>query len=258
VEDLLPRLPYAGVKNELGFAASISLWPTASINDLVREARQRWATWRSPSADAPAPAASGEAPAPASGAPPAQACAQKASPEEPSPQPGEDDRGRGRARDLTALVASVREDRSGATAEEGEGSAAEEVVAIELVLWVEWVLRHMRRLSFFLLLSIVLTTLFVSSYPYRPQQLVQTISLFVFGAVVASLVWVIGSMNRHTALSRMTGTQPGELTWDRTLYANLALYAIVPLIALVSSQNAALRETLFKWVEPLVNYLVTA
>ena len=103
-----------------------------------------------------------------------------------------------------------------------------------------------------------LTTLFVSSYPYRPQQLVQTISLIVFGTVVASLVWVIGSMNRHTALSRMSGTQPGELTWDRTLYANLALYAIVPLIALVSSQNAALRETLFKWVEPLVNYLVTA
>ena len=88
--------------------------------------------------------------------------------------------------------------------------------------------------------------------------LFQTISLFIFAGVVACLVWVIGSMNRNDILSRMSGSTPGELTWDRTLYANLALYGIVPAVTLISSQFPMLRETLFKWVDPLVKFVVSA
>jgi hypothetical protein len=136
--------------------------------------------------------------------------------------------------------------------------AMEQVAAVEMLRYVDWVVKHLRRLSTFLLLALVATTLLVSSYPYRPQQLIQTIALFVFAAIVVCLVWLIGAMNRNAGLSQMAVTEPGELTWDRTLFANLALYGIVPLVALISSQYSGLRETLFDWIKPLMQFLVKA
>ena len=40
--------------------------------------------------------------------------------------------------------------------------------------------------------------------------------------------------SRNAALSRMAVIEPGQLTWDRTLFTNLALYGLVPLITLIS------------------------
>jgi cytochrome b561 len=132
----------------------------------------------------------------------------------------------------------------------------DEVLALEILLFVEWVVRHMRRLSFFLLLALVLTTFLISSYPYRPQELVQTISIFVFGGIAVSLVVLVGAMSRNAGLSRMTAGDPGRVTWDRTLVANLGLYGLVPLLTLIGSRSPGLRKALFDWLGPLVDFLV--
>ena len=46
---------------------------------------------------------------------------------------------------------------------------AEELAATEVVAYIEWVVRTLRRLALFILISLLFTTALVSSYPFRPQ-----------------------------------------------------------------------------------------
>ena len=67
--------------------------------------------------------------------------------------------------------------------------AAEEYAGTRMVEYVEWVtLSHLRELALFMLLSLLLATLLLSSYPYPPQSLLRLILLVVlWGTAVASL-----------------------------------------------------------------------
>ena len=74
---------------------------------------------------------------------------------------------------------------------------AEEYVATRMVEYVEWVLRHLRVLALFMLLSLVLSTLLISSYPYQPQSRLKLLLLLVLVGTVGSLIAVLVQMNRN-------------------------------------------------------------
>jgi hypothetical protein len=134
--------------------------------------------------------------------------------------------------------------------------AAEEYVASRMVEYIEWVIRHLRVLALFMLLSLVLTTLLVSSYPYHPQSLLRLILLLVMVFTVGAFVAVLVQMNRNEVLSRIAHTEPGEVTWNASFILNLFTFGVVPLLTLLSSEFPELRNALFAWVQPLVNALV--
>jgi hypothetical protein len=132
---------------------------------------------------------------------------------------------------------------------------AEEYVATRMVEYVEWVLRHLRVLALFMLLSLVLTTLLVSSYPYQPQSRLKLLLLLVLVGTVGSLIAVIVQMNRNEVLSRIAHTEPGQITWNGPFILNLFTFAVVPLLTLLSSEVPALRIAIFSWVQPLLGAL---
>jgi hypothetical protein len=131
--------------------------------------------------------------------------------------------------------------------------AAEEYAASRMVEYVEWVIRHLRVLALFMLLSLLLTTMLVSSYPYQPQSLLRLILLFVLAGSVGSLVVVLVQMNRDEVLSRIARTEPGRITWNGTFILNLFMFGVVPLLTLLSSEFPGLRNALFAWLQPVVN-----
>lgn len=133
---------------------------------------------------------------------------------------------------------------------------AEEYAASRMVEYVEWVLRHLRVLALFMLLSLLLTTLLVSSYPYQPQSSLRLILLLVLVASMGSLIAILVQMNRNEVLSRIARTQPGQITWNGTFILNLFTFGVVPLLTLVSSEVPALRNALFSWVQPLLSAMV--
>lgn len=249
---LLSALPFTAIKKELSVRANLGLWPGSHTRNLPQAARSQWASLVATMAES-----AGEPACPLSLAAVSQVA---------------------KTREVVRLEADAKAvrllddmirllgDACPRVANEGGDdkpaavpawrTAMARVVALELLLYVEWVIRHLRRLSFFLFLALVLTTLLISSYPFQPQQLVQTLSLFVFAAIVACLVGLIGSMNRNAALSNMAASEPGELSWDRTLFTNLALYALLPLVTLISAQSPALRKLLTDWLTPLVGFMV--
>jgi hypothetical protein len=132
---------------------------------------------------------------------------------------------------------------------------AEEYAASRMVEYVEWVIRHLRVLALFLLLSLLLTTLLVSSYPYQPQSLLRLILLLVLVGAVGSVIVVLVQMNRNEVLSRIARTEPGQITWNGTFILNLVTFGVVPLLTLLSSEFPGLRNALFAWVQPLVSAL---
>lgn len=133
--------------------------------------------------------------------------------------------------------------------------AAEDFVAAQLVDYLDVVLQQFRRLAIFLFVSLLLTTLLVSGYPFHPQSLVKLVFLGVLAATVGSLLLVMTQMNTDATLSRIAGTDAGRITWDTPFVLNTLMVAVVPLLTLLSSEYPALRGFVFAWVGPLFSSL---
>ena len=132
---------------------------------------------------------------------------------------------------------------------------AEEYVAVQVVEYIEWVTRHLRMLSLFLLLSLLLATALFSTYPFQPQALVRLVFFFLLLATVGSILFVNAQMNRNDVLSRIAHTEPGKLTWDTTFVINLITFGVVPLLTILSAALPGLRTALFSWADPLLKVL---
>ena len=133
--------------------------------------------------------------------------------------------------------------------------AAEEYTAVQAVEYIEWVTRHLRMLSLFLLLSLLLATVLFSTYPFLPQALVRLVFFFLLLATAGSILFVNAQMNRNELLSRIAHTEPGKLTWDTTFVINLITFGVVPLLTVLSSALPGLRSALFSWADPLLKVL---
>ena len=136
--------------------------------------------------------------------------------------------------------------------------AAEEICALELVEWIESVLRQLRALAIYMLLSLVVVVLLLSSYPFHPQSQYRVAAVFLLAGACGALLFVIVSMNRNQVLSRVTGTAPNQLTMDRSFVSNIVLFGFLPVATLISSQVPAVRDFLFSWVDPLLKAIVHA
>ncbi|MEP7382367.1 MAG: hypothetical protein ABI910_11805 [Gemmatimonadota bacterium] len=128
----------------------------------------------------------------------------------------------------------------------------EEYVACEIVLYIEQYLLNLRRLCFFLFASLLILVVVGSQYPYQPHSVISLASILLLGFTVVSVFFVMIRMSRNVALSRISRTEPGKVTWDTTFILNMVTFGIVPLLALATSEFPSVRAFLFSWADPLV------
>lgn len=143
------------------------------------------------------------------------------------------------------------------TDHERDRELVRDVLVAEVLLYVDWALEHCRRLAWFLVGAIVLTTALVWSYPIQPQSIVQLASFAVFTAAAVALLWFAAAANRNPTLSRIAGTTPGSLTWDRSLVVNLLLFVLVPFASLLTSQAPELRQVVVDTLRSMLGGLTT-
>jgi len=134
-------------------------------------------------------------------------------------------------------------------------AAVSQLVALYVAEYVEWVFRHLRFMAAFLLVSLVLTVVLLSAYPFEPESAVRVIYLGILGGTVLVLLVVLFQMNRDATLSAIAGTEPGKVSWNAPFVVNLLLYAAVPVVALLSSEFPAVGRFLFSWVSPALHVL---
>lgn len=141
---------------------------------------------------------------------------------------------------------------SGAPPAGSAQAVVQEVAALYVVDYVEWVVRHLRRLAFGLLATLVLATVLLSSYPFEPQSLVRAGLFVLMAASVGAILTTLVQMNRDPVLSAVTHTDPGKVTWDAPFVVNLVLVGAVPALTLLGTQFPEARDFLFSWVTPIL------
>jgi hypothetical protein len=130
--------------------------------------------------------------------------------------------------------------------------AAEELAAVYVVDYVEWVFEYLRGLATFLLIALILMTVLIVAYPFQPASIVRTMYFIIIGVTVVTLIAVLFRMNRDHVLSAIAGTNANEVTWDGRFILNLLTFGAVPILTLLGSQFPALRGFLFAWVSPVL------
>ena len=127
---------------------------------------------------------------------------------------------------------------------------AEEVVAMQIVSYLHRVLPHLHNALVFLIASLLLLLAALNSYPFEPIQWATVLVWLLFLGVIGLATQALFQMNRNTVLSRLTRTTPGKINWDLGFVKQLAIYVLVPLISLVSTQLSA-----FSWLGRLLQNL---
>jgi hypothetical protein len=110
----------------------------------------------------------------------------------------------------------------------------------------------LRFLAFFLVLALILMIGLLASYPIQPESIIEAIYFLILGSTVVSIVTILFRMNREPILSRIAGTNAGEVNWDTHFIMNIAIFGALPLLTLIGSQFPAARNFLFSWVEPIL------
>jgi hypothetical protein len=132
---------------------------------------------------------------------------------------------------------------------------AEEFMAGQVVYYISWAQDQLRRIAYFLLISLVISVALVSSYPFQPQSIVKALLAILIVVATGTIIYVTGQMNRDPVLSALSDTDPGVITWNRDFMLNVFLYVVVPILTLLSSEVPGIRSVVFSWAAPLVKSL---
>jgi hypothetical protein len=230
LEDLVITLSFEELRKVLRVTANLSLWPSWHGTELHSLARVKWGELRRVLRPGALP-----------------------------PEVGEHRRKDMQvvAQALAALVRAVRGRAEGFGCDEESKvpealCLARQVIALELLMYVEWVLRYFRHLCRFLVLGGLLGLALVGSYPFQPQNEFQWLALALFGLSLAVVVYLILALNRNATLSRLAGTEPGSISLDRALLSNVALFVVVPLTAVIGAKGGVIQDLLGKILPLLV------
>jgi hypothetical protein len=113
---------------------------------------------------------------------------------------------------------------------------AREFLALRVVAYLRYVFGHLRNCLMSAVGMGLLTLVGVTAYAFQPKQLVSSAVWLTLAAGVALTFWIFLQMDRNPALSLISGTNPGEITLDKTFWANFTLYVVIPVLSLIATQ----------------------
>jgi hypothetical protein len=133
-----------------------------------------------------------------------------------------------------------------------EDPAVRQFLALRVAAYLRFVFAHLRNCLIGALASGLLALLGVAAYAFEPKHLVYLGGWMGLAIAVALTLWIFLQMDRNPTLSRIGGTTPGQVTFDRAFLSKLATYVGVPVLGLVATLFPAVGQTLGKVVGQLL------
>jgi hypothetical protein len=166
------------------------------------------------------------------------------------------------ARGSFAEEVAARDEVPGILARAGQRLAAagfdqevQQLQALRVVGYLRHVFGQLRYALMGAMVPALLLIVAVNSYAFVPRRLML---LLFWAAVLAASAVSLGvfvQMDRDVVLSEIGGTPPGRVTLDRAFLSNIFAYAVLPLLALISSQVPQVGQLFGHWLDPLTRLL---
>lgn len=134
--------------------------------------------------------------------------------------------------------------------------AAETAAAVEVVHFIGWALASLRRLTILLVVAIVVTTAVLVSFPTPVRGQVTVLFWLLMICSLGIVVMITGHLSQDEVLSRINGTEPDRITWNRTSMLSVVILVSLPILGLLAAEVPAVGRALFSWVDPLLRVLI--
>jgi hypothetical protein len=131
----------------------------------------------------------------------------------------------------------------------------QELFALRVVGYLRHVFVQLRYALMGAMAPVLLLIVALNSYTFVPNRFM--LMLFWTALLTASAVSLIVfvQMDRDVVLSEIGNRPSGKVTFDRAFLANIFAYALLPLLALVSSQLPEIGQMFGHWLDPLTRLL---
>ena len=96
----------------------------------------------------------------------------------------------------------------------------------------------------------VLTMIAITQYPFQPKTAIQVLLVVLLGYIIVVVGSVLAQLHRDAILSRITGTNPGELGLD--FYVRMISFTALPLFSLLAAQFPSVNRFFYSWLQPAI------
>jgi hypothetical protein len=141
--------------------------------------------------------------------------------------------------------------RSGSDSPNGWFKRCEQLVALQIAFVLRDIVARTVTCLFAAMLCLTLLTASHLFYTFNGRASLLTVDMLAIAGVALSSVWILVDMERDHVLSRLRETTPGrvDINWD--FIKRIAVYGVLPLLAVIASLFPEVGGTLFGWLEPL-------
>jgi hypothetical protein len=109
-------------------------------------------------------------------------------------------------------------------------------LALRVTAYLRYLFAHMRNCLIGALTSWLLALLAITAYVFEPKHFVSLAAWLALALAVGVIAWIFLQMDRNPTLSRIGGTTPGQVTFDRVFLTKLLTYVGIPALGLIATQ----------------------
>jgi len=145
--------------------------------------------------------------------------------------------------DLDELLAEpvayqIEESSTGAAAVPADAKVLrkkwEEFLAMRFVAFIQYIRTHLANFVGVTTAALLPALWATNFYPLRQNRFLLMLVLGVTAFAMSVATFVFVQMNRNYVLSRLAGTAPGKVTWDRSFVTSILVHVAIPVLALLA------------------------
>jgi hypothetical protein len=127
----------------------------------------------------------------------------------------------------------------------------EQLVALQMAFVLRDIVARTITFLFAAMLCLISLTTAHLLYVFSGRASLLTVDMLAIGATALSAVWILVDMERDHVLSRLRTTTPGRVDINWEFIKRIAVYGVLPLLAVIAALFPEVGGTLFGWLEPL-------
>jgi hypothetical protein len=127
----------------------------------------------------------------------------------------------------------------------------EQLVALQVAFVVRDIVARTITCLFAAMLCLTSLTVAHLFYVFTGRASLLTVDMLAVTATALSAVWILVDMERDHVLSRLRTSTPGRVDVNWEFIKRLAVYGVLPLVAVIASLFPEVGGALFGWLEPI-------